>query len=89
MKNFLLEALGVLSACQTAQWVLGGGYIVSIVLVLIGADLAENIHPARSAFHEQIQMIAVCLVFLSAIFALVASCVLAYNACQKHIEKHT
>lgn len=89
MRNFFLDALEMLGACWQAQLVLTGGSIVSIVLSLMGADLAANISPSRWAFHEQIQVGAACAMFILAIFALVASCALAYNACQRYIEKHT
>lgn len=89
MRNFFLDALETLGACWQAQLVLAGGSIASIALTLISADLAANIHPSRWAFHEQIQAGAACAMLLLAIFAFLASCVFAYNACQKHIEKHT
>ena len=88
MRDFFLDALEVLGACWQAQLVLAGGSVASIVLTLIGANFVANIAPDRWTLHEQIQAGAACAMFLLAVFALVASCVLAYNACQKYIEKH-
>lgn len=89
LKEKLIETMYLLEVCRTAQFVLLGGSILSLFIMLFGNHIVSNLHlsDSRQALQAWLQFwIANGAMLLSAA-VVIASCVLAYDACQKYKQR--
>lgn len=89
MKEKIIEAMYLLEVCRKAQLVLLGGPILSMFIMFFGVYLVSNLHLSESmqALEEWLKFWIGTGVMLLSTAVAVASCVLAYDACQKYKQR--
>lgn len=86
----IYDALGVLAACEKAQLLLVGGSLSSLAIAFVGMEILANRSFQSwllSFLHVEFQAYIALFLFLLAVASLLASCVWAYDACQKYKQR--